>query len=124
MGAMAVSGAMCGLVGMFEVYGLKGSYQDGISNEFYFDGLLVAMIMRYNPVGIIGMSVLFAVLRIGATGHGAPRRGARGNLSDHPVRHHLLHGRRQRHCRRLGRARRARNQAQREAAARLEAHHG
>ena len=68
MGAMAVSGAMCGLVGMFEVYGLKGSYQDGISNEFYFDGLLVAMIMRYNPVGIIGMSVLFAVLRIGATG--------------------------------------------------------
>lgn len=66
--AMTVSGAMCGLVGMFEVYGLKGSYQDGISNEFYFDGLLVAMIMRYNPVGIIGMSILFAVLRIGASG--------------------------------------------------------
>lgn len=59
---------MCGLAGMFEVYGLKGSYQDGISNEFYFDGLLVAMIMGYNPVGIIGMSILFAVLRIGATG--------------------------------------------------------
>ena len=68
IGAMTVSGAMCGLAGMFEVYGLKGSYQDGISNEFYFDGLLVAMIMGYNPVGIIGMSILFAVLRIGATG--------------------------------------------------------
>ena len=68
IGAMTVSGAMCGLVGMFEVYGLKGSYQDGISQEFYFDGLLVAMIMRYNPVGIMGMSILFAVLRIGASG--------------------------------------------------------
>lgn len=66
--AMSVSGAMCGLVGMFEVYGLKGSYQDGISNEFYFDGLLVAMIMRYKPAGIIGMSLLFAVLRVGASG--------------------------------------------------------
>lgn len=68
IGAMTISGAMCGLVGMFEVYGLKGNYQDGISNEFYFDGLLVAMIMRYNPVGIIFMSILFAVLRIGAFG--------------------------------------------------------
>lgn len=66
--AMCVSGAMCGLVGMFEVFGLKGSYQDGISNEFYFDGLLVAMIMQYKPVGIIGMSILFATLRIGASG--------------------------------------------------------
>ena len=68
IGAMTISGAMCGLVGMFEVYGLKGNYQDGISNEFYFDGLLVAMIMRYSPVGIIFMSMLFAVVRIGASG--------------------------------------------------------
>lgn len=68
IGAMCVSGAMCGLVGMFEVYGLKGSYQDGISKEFYFDGLLVAMIMRYKPAGIIAMSLLFAVLRVGASG--------------------------------------------------------
>lgn len=68
IGTMAVSGAMCGLVGMFEVYGLKGSYQDGISKEFYFDGLMVAMIMRYKPAGIIGMSLLFAILRVGASG--------------------------------------------------------
>ena len=47
---------------------MKGSYQDGISQEFYFDGLLVAMIMRYNPGGIIGMSLLFAILRVGASG--------------------------------------------------------
>ncbi len=65
---MAVSGALCGLVGMFEVYGLKGNYQDGISNEYYFDGLLVAMIMRYKPVGIIVMSFAFAFLKVGAAG--------------------------------------------------------
>lgn len=65
---MVISGAICGLVGMFEVYGLKGNYQDGISNEYYFDGLLVAMIMRYKPVGIIFMSVAFAFLKVGAMG--------------------------------------------------------
>lgn len=68
IGAMVVSGAICGLVGMFEVYGLKGSYQDGISNEYYFDGLLVAMIMRYRPAGIIVMSFAFAFLKVGAAG--------------------------------------------------------
>ena len=66
--AMVISGAICGLVGMFEVYGLKGNYQDGISNEYYFDGLLVAMIMRYKPVGIIFMSFAFAFLKVGAMG--------------------------------------------------------
>ena len=65
---MVISGAICGLVGMFEVYGLKGNYQDGISNEYYFDGLLVAMIMRYQPVGIIFMSFAFAFLKVGAMG--------------------------------------------------------
>ena len=55
-------------VGMLEVYGLKGNYQDGISNEYYFDGLLVAMIMRYDPVGIILMSFGFAFLKVGSAG--------------------------------------------------------
>ena len=68
IGSMVISGMICGLVGMFEVYGLKGNYQDGISKEYYFDGLLVAMIMRYNPAGIIPMSFLFAFLKVGAAG--------------------------------------------------------
>ena len=68
IGSMVVSGMICGLVGMFEVYGLKGNYQDGISKDYYFDGLLVAMIMRYKPAGIIAMSFLFAFLKVGAAG--------------------------------------------------------
>ena len=68
IGSMVISGMICGLVGMFEVYGLKGNYQDGISKEYYFDGLLVAMIMRYKPTGIIAMSFLFAFLKVGAAG--------------------------------------------------------
>ena len=68
IGSMVVSGAICGLVGMMEAYGVRGNYQDGISNEYYFDGMLVAMIMGYRPVGIIVMSFFFAFLKVGAAG--------------------------------------------------------
>ncbi|MGF6375923.1 ABC-type uncharacterized transport system permease subunit [Clostridiales Family XIII bacterium PM5-7] len=65
--SMIASGAICGIVGMFEVYGIQGRFTGAISNQFYFDGMLVAMIMNYNPVGIIIMSFFFAILKIGAS---------------------------------------------------------
>lgn len=65
---MIISGAVCGLVGMFEVFGIHKRFVEAVSNEFYYDGMLVAMIMRYDPVGIILMSLFFGVLKIGATG--------------------------------------------------------
>lgn len=65
--AMVASGAMCGAVGMFEVYGIHGRFLEFISKDFYFDGMLVAMIMRYEPVGILLMSVFFAALKIGGS---------------------------------------------------------
>lgn len=65
--AMVASGAICGLVGMFEVYGLHKRFITTLSSEFYFDGMLVAMIMRYDPVGIVLMSVFFAMLKVGGT---------------------------------------------------------
>ncbi len=65
--AMVASGAMCGAVGMFEVYGIHGRFMESISKDFYFDGMLVAMIMRYEPIGILLMSVFFAALKIGSS---------------------------------------------------------
>ena len=65
---MLISGAICGLVGMFEVFGLHKRFIDSVSNEFYYDGMLVAMIMRYEPTGIILMSFFFGILKIGGTG--------------------------------------------------------
>lgn len=63
---MLISGAMCGMLGMFETFGLQTRFKPDFSNEFYFDGMLVAMIMQYRPLGIILMSFFFAVLKIGA----------------------------------------------------------
>ena len=68
IGSMVLSGVICGLVGMFEAFGLHGRFVANISNDVYFDGMLVAMIMRYNPFGVIVMSFFFAILNTGATG--------------------------------------------------------
>ena len=78
---MVASGAICGLVGMFEVFGLHKRFVTTVSNEFYFDGMLVAMIMNYNPVGIIIMSFFFAIIDIGATAMEFST-GISGHLSD------------------------------------------
>lgn len=65
--SMVASGVICGLVGMFEVYGYQDRFLSTISNEFYYDGMLVAMIMNYSPLGIILMSFFFAVIDIGSS---------------------------------------------------------
>lgn len=65
--SMVISGAICGLVGMFLVYGFQGHMTATASNNYYFDGMLVAMIMRYNPVGTIIMSFFFGIMATGAT---------------------------------------------------------
>ena len=79
--SMVASGMICGLVGMFEVYGYQTRFQDTISNEFYYDGMLVAMIMNYNPVGIIIMIFFFAVVDIGANAMELST-GVAGEISD------------------------------------------
>ncbi len=55
--AMIVSGMMCGLVGMFRVYGAEHIYKASISNDYYFEGLMVAMIAKYQvlPTAVISM---------------------------------------------------------------------
>ena len=65
--SMIISGAICGLVGMFEVFGLHKRFITTVSQEFYYDGMLVAMMMRYQPLGIILMSLFFGAMKIGGT---------------------------------------------------------
>lgn len=63
--AMAVSGALAGMVGINEVMGYRYRYYDGFSDNYGFTGIAVALLGRNHPVGVIISALLFAVLQHG-----------------------------------------------------------
>ncbi|WP_052636111.1 ABC transporter permease [Peptoclostridium litorale] len=65
--AMMISGALCGIAGAFEVYGIHYRFLQNISKGLAFDGMLIALIVKNSPIGIVFMSIFFAMLKTGST---------------------------------------------------------
>jgi simple sugar transport system permease protein len=64
--AMAVSGALAGMVGVNDVLGYRYRYYDGFSAGFGFTGIAVALLGRNHPAGVALAALLFgAFLRGG-----------------------------------------------------------
>jgi general nucleoside transport system permease protein len=63
--AMAVSGALAGIVGINEVLGYRYRYYDGFSDNYGYTGIAVALLGRNHPVGVILAALLFAALQHG-----------------------------------------------------------
>lgn len=63
--AMAVSGALAGMVAINEVLGNRHRYYDGFSDNYGFTGIAVALLGRNHPVGVILAALLFAALQHG-----------------------------------------------------------
>ena len=64
--AMAVSGALAGMVGINDVLGYRSRYYDGFSAGFGFTGIAVALLGRNHPAGVALAALLFgAFLRGG-----------------------------------------------------------
>jgi simple sugar transport system permease protein len=62
MYAMLLSGAVAGLVGMFEVLSDKGQYSQSFVRGIGFNGIAVALIGRNNAVGVAVGALLFGFL--------------------------------------------------------------
>lgn len=62
---MAVSGALAGLAGMSEVSGIGHQLQRNLSPGYGYTAIIVAWLGRLNPLGIILVSFLLAVLLVG-----------------------------------------------------------
>lgn len=60
--AMALSGALAGMVGIGEVLGYRYRYYDGFSAGYGFTGIAVALLGRNHPVGVILAALLFGGL--------------------------------------------------------------
>ncbi len=64
--AMLISGALSGIAGVFEVLGVHYRFLQLISPGYAWDGMLVALIVRNNPLGIVIMSIFFGALKTGS----------------------------------------------------------
>jgi len=60
--AMAVSGALAGMVGINEVLGYRYRYYEGFSPGYGFTGIAVALLGRNHPVGVLLSAILFGML--------------------------------------------------------------
>ncbi len=64
----AVSGALAGLAGIIEVAGPVGHLDPGISSGYGFTAIIVAVLGRLNPVGILVAGLFLALTFIGGEG--------------------------------------------------------
>ena len=60
--AMAVSGALAGMVGISEVLGYRYRYYHEFSASYGFTGIAVALLGRNHPVGVFLAALLFGML--------------------------------------------------------------
>jgi simple sugar transport system permease protein len=65
---MAISGAIAGLAGGMEVNGIHYRLKLDISTGYGFTGILIALLGRLNPFGVILAAVFFGALINGSTG--------------------------------------------------------
>jgi simple sugar transport system permease protein len=61
--AFLMSGALAGLIGLQEIFAIRGFYTYEIASGLGFDGIAIALIGRNSPIGVAFAAVLFAFLR-------------------------------------------------------------
>ncbi|MFK8024948.1 MAG: ABC transporter permease, partial [Ilumatobacter sp.] len=64
---LLISGAIAGLAGASELLGTQLRLQPGISNEFGFTGIIIALVARLRPAGVIVTAIAAGALTNGAT---------------------------------------------------------
>jgi ABC-type uncharacterized transport system permease subunit len=65
--AFLVSGALAGLAGYMEVVGVQRRMIENLSPGFGYTGIIVALLGRTNPIGVLAAAILFAALQVGGT---------------------------------------------------------
>ena len=64
---MVISGLVAGLAGFFELNGLHHRLKMDISHSLGFVGILIAILGRMNPFGVLLAAIFFGALINGAT---------------------------------------------------------
>ncbi|MCF7937209.1 MAG: ABC transporter permease [Spirochaetales bacterium] len=63
LSAFLLSGGLAGLIGLQEIFAIRGFYTFEIASGLGFDGIAIALIGRNSPLGVVFAAILFAFLR-------------------------------------------------------------
>ncbi len=63
--SVMISGALAGLGGIVEILGVHGTYKDNFSANLGFDGIIIALLARNNPVAVVIAALFYAYLQVG-----------------------------------------------------------
>lgn len=66
--AVLVSGALGGLAGGLEVVGVRHRFMDAFSPGYGMTGILIALVAQNDPLRVVLVACVFALLKSGATG--------------------------------------------------------
>ena len=61
--AFLLSGALAGLIGLQEIFAIRGFYTYNIASGLGFDGIAISLIAQNHPVGVVFSSLLFGFLK-------------------------------------------------------------
>jgi len=64
--SVMISGALAGLAGIVEVLGIQRTFREGFSAGLGFDGIIIALLARNHPVGVLIAALFYAYIQVGA----------------------------------------------------------
>lgn len=67
LSAFLLSGALAGMAGYMEVVGVQRRMIENLSPGFGYTGIIVALLGRTNPFGVLAAAILFAGLQVGGS---------------------------------------------------------
>lgn len=64
--SVMISGALAGLAGIVEILGIHQTFKDTFSTGLGFDGIIIALLARNHPVGVLVAALFYAYIQVGA----------------------------------------------------------
>lgn len=63
--SVVISGALAAIGGIIELLGVHGTYKDSFSDQLGFDGIIIALLARNHPIGVLFAAIFYSYLKVG-----------------------------------------------------------
>lgn len=64
--SVMLSGALAGLAGVVEILGIQKTFKENFSSGLGFDGIIIALLARNHPIGVLFASLFYAYILVGS----------------------------------------------------------